>query len=132
MDKLKYLSAEWTRAATERLRAELTPEKMKRVTSSMLTVYRGCPDGQQRALFYKFVDGALAELSVSTEAPPAAEFTISGDYDTFARISRAELGARTALMTGRLTLKGNMVKALGLSAVVDRMNKVLSTVPTEF
>jgi putative sterol carrier protein len=132
MDTLKYLSPEWTHAASQRLRAELTPEKMKHVTSSMLTVYRECPDGRERALFYKFVEGSLAELSVSEGPPPPAEFTISGDYATFARISRAELGARSALMTGRLTLKGNMVKALGLAAVVDRMNKVLASVPTEF
>jgi putative sterol carrier protein len=132
MDKLKYLSTEWTQAAAQRLREELTPEKMKHVTSSMLTVYRGCRDGRERSLFYKFVQGVLVELSVSEGHPPPAEFTITGDYETFARISRAELGARSALMTGRLTLKGNMVKALGLSAVVDRMNKVLATVPTEF
>ena len=53
MHTLKYLSPEWTHAATQRLRAELTPEKMKHVTSSMLTVYRECPDGRERALFYK-------------------------------------------------------------------------------
>ncbi len=35
-------------------------------------------------------------------------------------------------MTGKLRLKGNMVKALGLSAVVDRMNKVLATIPTVY
>jgi len=44
----------------------------------------------------------------------------------------AELGSRAALMSGKLKLKGNMVKALSFSSVVDRLNKVLSTVPTEF
>jgi putative sterol carrier protein len=132
MDTLKYLSPEWSQAASQRLREELTPEKMKHVSSSMLTVYRDCPDGRQRALFYKFVDGQLAELSITDGPLPEAEFTLTGDYETFARISRAELGARTALMSGRLRLKGNMVKALSLAAVVDRMNKVLATVPTEY
>ncbi len=32
-------------------------------------------------------------------------------------------------MNGKLKLQGNMVKALSLSAVVDRMNKVLATIP---
>jgi putative sterol carrier protein len=132
MQKLKYLSPEWTEEAGRHLREQLTPERMKHVTSSMLTLYRGCPDGRERALFYKFVEGQLAELSVQEGTPPGAEFTLSGDYDTFARISRSELGARAALMSGKLSLKGNMVKALGLAAVVDRMNKVLATVPTEF
>jgi putative sterol carrier protein len=132
MERLEYLSTEWTEEAARRLRAELTPEKMKHVTSSMLTVYKGCPDGQDRALYYKFVEGVIAELSIREGELPEAEFRIIGDYETFAKISRAELGSRAALMSGKLILKGNMVKALSLASVVDRLNKVLATIPTEY
>jgi len=132
MERFRYLSTEWTEEAARRLRAELTPEKMKHVTSSMLTVYKGCPDGQDRALYYKFVDGVIAELSIREGELPEAEFRIIGDYETFAKISRAELGSRAALMSGKLILKGNMVKALSLASVVDRLNKVLATIPTEY
>jgi len=132
MERFRYLSREWTEEAAKRLRAELTPEKMKHVTSSMLTVYKGCPDGQDRALYYKFVDGVIAELSIREGELPEAEFRIIGDYETFAKISRAELGSRAALMSGKLILKGNMVKALSLASVVDRLNKVLATIPTEY
>ena len=132
MVKFRYLSPEWTAEAFRRLKEELTPDKMKNVTSSMVTLYENCPDGKNRALYYKFVDGVVADVSIQEGEPPAAEFRITGDYETFARISRAELGSRAALMTGRLRLHGNMVKALSLSAVVDRMNKVLATIPTEY
>ena len=132
MEPFKYLSPEWTQEAHRRLLAELDADKMKHVTSSMLTVYKNCPDGQDRALYYKFVDGVIDELSLRQGALPDAEFRIIGDYETFAKISRAEMGSRSALMTGKLTLKGNMVKALSLSAVVDRMNKVLASIPTEY
>jgi putative sterol carrier protein len=127
-----YLSQEWASEAFSRLRQELSPEKMKHVTSSMLTVYINCPDGKDRSLFYKFEDGLIQDLRVTEGEPPAAEFTITGDYQTFARISRAELNSRAALMSGKLRLKGNMVKALSLSSIVDRMNKVLSTIPAEY
>jgi len=128
----QYLSPEWTKEAHRRLKKELTPDKMKYVTSSMVTHYKRCPDGKDRSLYYKFVKGVIDELSLVEGKPPKAEFIISGDYKVFASISRAELGARSALMTGKLRLKGNMVKALGLSAVVDRMNKVLATIPTVY
>ncbi len=128
----QYLSPEWTKEAHRRLKKELTPDKMKYVTSSMVTHYKNCPDGKDRSLYYKFVKGVIDELSLVEGNPPKAEFIISGDYAVFASISRAELGARSALMTGKLRLKGNMVKALGLSAVVDRMNKVLATIPTVY
>jgi putative sterol carrier protein len=132
MGSFKYLSAEWAQEAARRLRAELDAEKMKHVTSSMLTLYKNCPDGQDRALYYKFVDGLIDELSIRQGELPEAEFRIIGDYETFAKISRAEMGSRSALMTGKLMLKGNMVKALSLSAIVDRMNKVLSSIPTDY
>ena len=50
----------------------------------------------------------------------------------FAKISRAELGSQKALMTGRLKLKGNMIKALKLASIADRLNKVLSKIPAEY
>jgi putative sterol carrier protein len=132
MERFRYLSPEWAQEALRRLRQELDADKMKHVTSSMLTVYKDCPDGQERALYYKFVDGVIDELSIREGDLPEAEFRIIGDYETFAKISRAEIGSRSALMSGKLTLKGNMVKALSLAAVVDRLNKVLASIPTEY
>jgi len=129
---IKYLSPEWTAEAETRLRAQLTPEMMKNLTSSMLTIYHNCPDGIDRALYYKLEDGVFNEISVREEPFPPAEFTISGDYDTFAKISRAELNSRSALMGGKLKLQGNMVKALSLASIVDRFNKILSTIECEY
>ncbi len=132
MDTLQYLSPAWAAEAQKRLREQLTPETMKFVTSSMLTVYHNCPDGKERALYYKIQDGVFQDVSVREGEMPEAEFIISGDYDTFAKISRAELGSRSALMGGKLRLKGNMVKALSLASIVDRLNKVLSTIECEY
>ena len=132
MSALKYLSSEWTAEAEKRLRSQLTPESMKNITSSMLTVYHNCPDGQERALYYKIENGVFTDISVRQAPLPEAEFIISGDYDTFAKISRAELGSRSALMNGKLRLQGNMVKALSLASIVDRFNKILSEIPCEY
>jgi putative sterol carrier protein len=132
MPALKYLSPEWTLEAQQRLRSQLTPETMKNLTSSMLTVYHNCPDGQDRALYYKIENGIFTDISVRQEPYPEAEFIISGDYETFAKISRAELGSRSALMSGKLRLTGNMVKALSLASIVDRFNKVLAEIPCEY
>jgi putative sterol carrier protein len=131
-DKHQYLSPEWVAEAQRRLQANLTPEKMKHLTSSMLTIYQDCPDGQERVLYYRLVDGVVEEVSLQEGDLPQAEFTITAGYDTFAQISRAELKARAALMSGKMTLKGNLVKALRLAPVVDRLNEVLATIPTEY
>ena len=132
MTPLTYLSEEWRAEAERRLKAELTPERMNGITSSMSNVYLDCPGGGSKYLLFRFADGALTELGLGSGEPPEAEFHITGSYDTFAQISRAELGAQKALMTGKLKLKGNMIKALKLAAIADRLNKVLAGIPAVY
>jgi SCP-2 sterol transfer family len=132
VEKFRYLSPEWAVEAQIRLQRDLTPEKMKHLTSSMVTVYTHCPDGVERAVYYRVVDGVVTEVTLHQGELPQAEFSITADYGTFARISQAELKARAALMSGKMTLKGNLVKALRLAPVVDRLNEVLATIPTEY
>jgi hypothetical protein len=58
----RYLSPEWAQEGYRWLREELTPEKMMFLTSSMLTLYMDCPDGKDRALYYRFQDGMIDEV----------------------------------------------------------------------
>jgi putative sterol carrier protein len=130
--KFKYLSKEWAEEVIKRANEKLTPEKMKHVTSSMLTLNTNCPDGKERAVYYEIVDGVVTKVSIVEGKMPNAEFTITADYQLYVRISRAELKARRALMSGKMKLKGPLVKALRLSPLVDRLNEVISTIPTEY
>jgi len=127
-----YLGQSWRDEAFRRLQAELTPEKMNNVTTSMSNIYKNCPGGEEKFLFVECKEGKVTRVETGTSEPPQAEFRIIGDYETFSRISRAELGAQKALMTGKLKLKGNLARALKLAAVADRLNKVLSRIPTRY
>ena len=130
--KFKYLSKEWAEEVIKRANEKLTPEKMKHVTSSMLTLNTNCPDGKERAVYYEIVEGVVTKVSIVEGKMPNAEFTITADYQLYARISRAELKARRALMSGKMKLKGPLVKALRLSPLVDRLNEVISTIPADY
>ncbi len=131
-DTHAYLGAGWRNEALRRLQAELPPEKMNNVTTSMSNIYKSCPGGAEKFLFIECVDGKVTRVETGEGEPPEAEFRITGDYQTFAQISRAELGSQKALFTGKLKLKGNMAKALKLASLADRINKVLSQIPTDY
>lgn len=131
-EKYQYLSPEWADEVFRRVNEKLSPERMKHITSSMLTVNTSCPDGKDRAIYYDIVDGVVTDVSIRDGELPRAEFTITADYELFARISRGELKARAALMSGKMKLKGPLVKALRLSPLVDRLNEVIATIPTEY
>ncbi len=130
--KFVYLSSDWAAEALTRLKTELTPEKMNNVSTSMSNIYRNCPDKKEHFLFIQAENGDVTRVEVGEGEPPKAEFTITGDYDVFAKISRAEMSSQRALMTGKLKVRGNMAKALKLAAVADRLNKVLSQIPAEY
>jgi len=130
--KFKYLSPEWAEEVSRRVSEKLTPERMKFITSSMLTVNTDCPDGKDRAVYYEIAKGIVTEVSVREGELPKAEFTITADYQLFVKISRAEMKARAALMSGKMKLKGSLVKALRLSPLIDRLNEVIATIPTEY
>ena len=83
-------------------------------------------------MYYGIIGGVIDKVTLCEGELPQAEFTITSDYETFAKISRTELKARAALMSGKMTLKGNLVKALRLAPIVDRLNEVLATIPTEY
>jgi len=131
-EKVRYMTPAWAQEVEKRLKSELTPEKMKNLTSSMSNIYLNCPDGGSKFLVFRFADGALSEFSLGEGDPPEAEFRITGEYETFAKISRAELSSQRALMSGKLKLKGNMVKALKLASIADRVNKIIATIDAEY
>lgn len=131
-EQFQYLSPEWRDEAERRLSSELSPQRMNFVTSSMSNIYTDCPDGETRFLLFRFDEGKFAQLLLGQGDPPKAEFRITGKYDTFAQITQTKLSSHKALMTGKLKLKGNMVKALKLAAIADRMNKVLAKIPTSY
>ncbi|MDW7729334.1 MAG: SCP2 sterol-binding domain-containing protein [Bacillota bacterium] len=130
--KPRYLSPEWKEQVEALLRSELTPEKMNHITSSMSNIYLNCPDGKERFMYFGFADGNLDRFLVEEGEAPQAEFKITGDYETFAKISRAEMNGQVGLMSGKLKLKGNMVKALKLASIADRLNKIIAKVEVEF
>ena len=132
MAQIKYLSSEWAEEGRRRAEEKLTPEKLHNVSSSMTNIYRNCPDGQDRYFFVEFTDGKITGFETGTGEPPRGEFRIIADYETFAKITRAELGAVKALTSRKLTLRGNMAKAMRLAPLVDKLNRVLATVPTDY
>jgi putative sterol carrier protein len=132
MTRYDYLSPEWAAEVLKKLQAELPAEKMKSITTSMSNIYTNCPGGGTKYLFFQCEDGIFTAVSVGEGEPPKADFRITGDYELFSQISQAKMKSQRALMTGKLKLRGNMVKALKLASLADRMNAVIATVPANY
>lgn len=132
MSNLKYLSPEWRDEAEKRLKAELTPEDLKKATVTTCSTYTDCPDGKQKYLYFKVDNGEFTSIEVGEGDPPKAEFGITGTYDTYVKIEKGEIKTTTALMTRKVKLVGNMAKAMKLTGNSNKINRVLATIPTDY
>jgi len=132
MQKFRCLRHQWAQEAFRRFKVQLTPEKLGFATFSVLTVHTNCPERKDRAVYFRMINGVVERVSVIEGGFPQAELTITGDYETFASISRAELNAASAPMSRKLAMKGNPMRASRLAPVVYRLNEVLSTIPTHY
>jgi putative sterol carrier protein len=131
-EKIDYLSPEWREEIEKRLKEEISPEKMKFLTTSVSYIYKNCPDGKDRFLYFKIDDGNFTSIEIDTGESPKAEFNITGDYEVFSKITQGIIKSQRALMSGKLKLRGNMVKALKLASLADRINRVFAQVPTNY
>lgn len=132
-EELLYLSSQWCDAVRERLASSLSAEVMKHTSTSMVNVYEKCPDGKKHYFYTRMDDGLFTDVQVGIgEGWPEAEFAITADYEMFALVSQGKLRSQKALMSGKMKLKGNMIKALKLVTISDKMNKVISEVPARF
>ncbi|MGD0821980.1 MAG: SCP2 sterol-binding domain-containing protein [Desulfomonilia bacterium] len=131
-NKVTYLSSQWRDEVEKRLNTEITPEKMKHLTSSVAYVYLDCPGGKDKFLYFKMDNGKFTKVLVGDSEPPEADFRVTGPYDLFANLTQGKISSQRALMSGKLKLKGSMVKALKLASLADRINKVLGSIPTQY
>ncbi|MCF8054882.1 MAG: SCP2 sterol-binding domain-containing protein [Deltaproteobacteria bacterium] len=129
---VEYLSTQWCEKAGEALRKGLDPETMKFITTSVTYTYNNCSDGGTKFFYMKCLNGIVEEAQVGSGEGPAAEFQIIGNYELFAQLSQGIISSHKALMSGRLKVKGNMVKALKLASLADRINKTLSAIDTKY
>ena len=74
-------------------------------------------------------DGAI-DMGIGDLDPVDA--TISQSYETAAALSRGELNAVTAFMTGKIKVAGNMGLLLSLQGALTRLPPAMSSIQTEY
>lgn len=132
MATVKFLSPEWLDAVQKTVRATIKPEAIDNATTSILTVFENIPGGGEKALLTRIEKGIFTEIALVAEPYAKTEFAISGDYATYMKVFKGQLDPTKALFGGDLSLKGNMLKAMGMVNVLTPFFSVLGGIPAEF
>jgi putative sterol carrier protein len=125
---VKYLSEEWAKEVTNALNSnDAFKQQASNKTVKLQQVVQK-PDGETK-YYFKLENGAV---EVGLGDLPDAEATLTSDYDTSAQLSRAELNATAAYMSGKLKIQGDLMKLMQLQGMFNSMPAAVKDVEVEY
>lgn len=114
---MKFLTEEWGKDFEALLKDTFSPEKTpSKLTLTLCECYNKVPQfgGGTVWFMYTLKDGVIVSLErgEGRESAPAADYTSDCDYEPFVQTMTGELSTVKALTSGKIKLKGSLMKAL--------------------
>jgi putative sterol carrier protein len=125
---VKFLSDEWAKAVTEALNSNEAWKQQAAGKTVKIQNVVAAPDGERK--YYLNVENGNSE--VSTGELPDAEATLSSDYETAAAMSRNELNATAAYMSGKLKIQGDLMKLMQLQGLFNTLPQAIKGIDVEY
>jgi putative sterol carrier protein len=125
---VKYLSEEWAKSVTEALNSSDSFKQQAAGKSVKLQNVVTGADGETK-YYFKLQDG---QVEVGIGEIDDAEATLSSDYETSSALSRSELNATAAYMSGKLKIQGDLMKLMQLQGMFNAMPEAVKDVEVEY
>ena len=125
---IKYLTEEWAKSVTEALNADAGfQQQAAGKTVKLQNVVTG-QDGETK-YYFTLQDGQAA---VGLGDLDDAEATLTADYDTSVALSKNELNATAAYMSGKLKIQGDLMKLMQLQSLVNTIPEATKDIDVEY
>ncbi|MEW6059425.1 MAG: SCP2 sterol-binding domain-containing protein [Actinomycetota bacterium] len=125
---VRFLSEEWSTELKERLNASESFKKAAGSAAAKLQQAIVAPDGEHR-YWMRIEDGSIDMGTGDIDTPDA---TITQDYETAAALSRGELNAVTAFMSGKIRIAGNMMMMMQLQGAIAELPRAMQEMDIEY
>lgn len=114
---MKFLTEQWGEEFAALAKDTFSPEKTpSKLTLTLCECYNAVPQcgGDTVWFMYTFKNGVLESVERGTgrSSAPAADYTSDCDYAPFVQTMTGELNTVKALTSGKIKLKGSLMKAL--------------------
>jgi putative sterol carrier protein len=125
---VKFLSEEWAEALKTALNAD-EAFRAAAASSSARIQQVITQDGGETRYWIVIADGTI-DMGIGDL--DTVDATITESYDSAVALSKGELNAVTAFMTGKIRIAGNMGMLMGLQAALSRLPPAMSSIQTEY
>ena len=124
-----YLSQDWIDAYNAALAGDdAVHTALAGKSATLQMVISDSPQGEVRYWLRIADGGATAGLGDADDA----NVTIRQTYETSAQVNKGELDGQKAFMQGKVKISGNMLKMMQLRGPLEKVQKVLGTIDTEY
>jgi putative sterol carrier protein len=126
---MRFLSEEHFASANAAFVADAALQaSLADVTLAIVYFVSAGPDGD----FTYHIKVADGTASMNSGGLPAHDAEVRSSYDTAARMSRGELANQTAVMMGKVRIKGGMMTLLRHQGVLNRIQAISSSIPVTY
>jgi putative sterol carrier protein len=125
---VKFLSEEWAEALKTALNAD-EAFRTAAASSSARIQQVITQNGGETRYWIVIADGTI-DMGIGDL--DTVDATITESYDSAVALSKGELNAVTAFMTGKIRIAGNMGMLMGLQAALSRLPPAMSSIQTEY
>ena len=126
---VKFLTEEWLQAVQSALNANESFKSAAGSQTARIQQVITTPDGEKR--YWLKLEGGQVTLG-SGDSPDQVDATITQDYETAAAISKSELNATAAYMSGKLRVAGDLMKLMQLQGALGQMPAALKDLDVEY
>jgi putative sterol carrier protein len=126
---VQFLTDEWARAVQDALNSSESFRAQAGSQQAAIQNVVTTPEAEKR-YWFKLQDGE-ARLAMG-EAEGPVDATITQDYDTAAALSKNELSATAAYMSGKLRVSGNLMKLMQLQGVLGQLPVALRDLEVDY
>lgn len=126
---MRFLSDEHFAAATAAFGTD--EELARRVSGVAVAIVYFVSDGPHGDLVYhiRIADGAVV---MARGELPSRDSEVRSSYETAARMARGEMANQTAMMMGKVRIKGGLSTLLRNQAVLNRIQALSSSLPLTY
>ena len=124
---IKFLTEEWAKAVTEAVNSN--DAFKQQAQGKTVKIQQVVTTPEEAKYFFKLEDGR-AEVSVGEL--PDAEATLTQDYDTAVALSKNELNATAAYMSGKLKIQGDLMKLMQLQGLFSTLPQAIKELDVEY
>lgn len=126
---MRFLSDQHLAAATVALRESADiREAATGVAFAIVYAVSGGSDGDF-TYYIRIADGVVEMARGQIEEPDAV---VSSSYETAASLNRGEIGNQTAVMMGKIRIKGRMMTLLRHQSLLNRVQALASALPVSY